>query len=86
MKKNNRTNISAAILTILFLGVLIMSACAPAPTPVPAPTEDVAAIQTQSAATVYSDLTASAPTVAPTLPANPGPERPGGSHPDTCRR
>ena len=75
------------VIQFILLGVLVLSACAPAPTPAPAPTEDVAAIQTQSAATVYSDLTASAPTAMPTCSRpNPRPERPGGSHPDTCCR
>ena len=68
MQKNNRTNKSAVILSIVLLGILVLSACAPAPTPAPAPTADVAAVQTQSVAAVYSDLTASAPTAMPPAP------------------
>jgi len=70
MKNNNRTNKRGMILGLLLLGILVLSACAPAPTPAPAvqPTQDVAAIETQSAATVYADLTAGAPTVIPPAP------------------
>src|SRR5512139_1936654 len=73
MKNNSRTNKSGVILSLLLLGVLVLSACtpaAPAATQPPAPTQDVAAVQTQSAATVYADMTAGAPTP---LPPPPGP-------------
>ena len=71
MKNNSRTNKSGVILSLLLLGVLVLSACtpaAPAATQPPAPTEDVAAIQTQSAQTVVADMTAGAPTVTPPPP------------------
>jgi len=80
MKKDNRTNKSALILSVVFVGILVLSACGPAATP--APTQDTAAIQTQAAQTVIADLTANAPpptqapppTAAPTeAPPPPGP-------------
>ena len=73
MQKNIPTNKRGTILSLLLLGVLVLSACAPAApaaTQPPAPTQDVAALETQSAATVYADLTAGAPTP---LPPPPGP-------------
>ena len=72
MQKNNRINKLGTMLSLVLLGVLVLSSCAPAaaPTAAPAPTQDVAAVQTQSAATIYADLTAGAPTV---MPPPPGP-------------
>ena len=73
MQKNIPTNKRGTILSLLLLGVLVLSACAPAApaaTQPPVPTQDVAALETQSAATVYADLTAGAPTP---LPPPPGP-------------
>jgi uncharacterized protein YraI len=80
MRKHNQTKMGLLIFSLVIVGAVILSSCAPAATP--APTQDVALIQTQSAQTVVADLTQSAPpatqvpppTVAPTeTPAPPGP-------------
>ena len=77
MRKNNRTNKSAMILSLVILGVLVLSACGPAATP--APTQDVAMIQTEAAQTVVADMTANAP--APTqIPLPPSPRHPGATY------
>jgi uncharacterized protein YraI len=74
MKKNIRTKKKEALLSLILLGVLVMGACAPAtPTAAPAPTEDVPAIQTESAQTVVADITAGAPTPV-TPPPGPTPD------------
>ncbi len=73
MQKKRRTNTTGVIPGLILVVILVLSACAPAApaaTQPPAPTQDVAAIETQSAATVYADLTAGAPTP---LPPPPGP-------------
>src|SRR5512141_3176944 len=69
-KKNYRNNKGVMLFSLILLGILVLSACAPAaaPTAAPAPTQDVAAVQTQSAQTVVADLTAGAPTVTPPAP------------------
>jgi len=73
----------AGILGLVFLGVLLLNACAPAATP--APTQDVAQIQTEAAQTVVADMTQNAPvptqappatvapTAEPTMAPAPGP-------------
>jgi uncharacterized protein YraI len=66
MKKNYRTNLGAMIISLVIIGVLFLSSCAPTPTP--APTQDVALIQTQSAQTVVADLTQNAPPPATQAP------------------
>jgi len=83
VKKNNRTSKSVVILSLVILGVLLLSACAPAATP--APTQDVAQIQTEAAQTVVADMTQNAPvptqappatvapTAEPTMAPAPGP-------------
>lgn len=80
MRKNNQTNMRLLISSLVIIGAMILSSCAPAPTP--APTQDVALIQTQSAQIVVADLTQSAPpatqapppTAVPTeTPTPPGP-------------
>jgi uncharacterized protein YraI len=68
------------LMSLIVILSVVLSACAPSPTP--APTQDVAAIQTQSAQTVVAEMTQSAPvptlapppveTAAPTAPP-PGP-------------
>ena len=66
MKKNYRTNMGVLIISLVIMGALILSSCAPTPTP--APTQDVALIQTQSAQTVVADLTQNAPPPATQAP------------------
>ncbi|MGE5377657.1 MAG: SH3 domain-containing protein [Bacteroidota bacterium] len=70
MKINYRNNKGVMLFSLILLGILVLSACTPAaaPTAAPAPTQDVAAIQTQSAQTVVADLTAGAPTATPPPP------------------
>lgn len=68
---NNRTHKKALIVSLVTIGILVLSACAPAATT--APTQDTAAIQTQSAQTVVADLTASAPLTTETMAPPPGP-------------
>jgi uncharacterized protein YraI len=86
VKKNNRTSKSVVILSLVVLGVLLLSACAPAATP--APTQDVAQIQTEAAQTVVADMTQNAPvpTEAPPAtaepPAEPTQAPPPGPTPD----
>ena len=85
MNKNSRINKNTVILSLVVLGVLLLSACAPAATPTAAPTQDVALIQTQAAQTVVADMTQNAPaptqappatvapTAEPTMAPAPGP-------------
>src|SRR5512134_979778 len=69
MKRNHRNNKGVMLFSLTLLGILVLSACAtPTPPPAAAPTQDVAAVQTQSAQTVVADLTAGAPTVTPPPP------------------
>jgi uncharacterized protein YraI len=56
------------ILPVILAMGLILSACGPSATPTPPPTQDVAAIETEAAASVYADLTAAAPTATPPPP------------------
>ncbi len=85
MRKNNQTNMRLLIISLVIIGALILSSCAPAPTPTPAPTQDVALIQTQSAQTVVADLTQSAPPATQAPPPTAGPTEtptPPGPTPD----
>jgi len=66
MRKNNQTKMGLLIFSLVIIGALILSSCAPAPTP--APTQDVALIQTQAAQTVVADLTQNAPPPATQAP------------------
>ena len=84
MRKNIQKTRRGLILSLVILGVLVLSACG-APTAAPVDTQDTSSIQTQAAQTVVADLTANAPptqappptaapTTAPTeVPPPPGP-------------
>ena len=89
MYKNNRTKKIGGMLSLIILGVLILSSCAPAaaPTAAPAPTQDVAAVQTQSAATNLCGSDSRRPHCGAAAPrTHSGSKHPGGDFADPrCR-